>query len=291
MHVEPHLPLEELKRLEHREKDADRARRMRIVILANTRAGPLGMAVRLSRRICQRWVARYFAGRTDRTGWQGRECNCRFRRGTVSAGVWRQGLPKDSVCSAGQRLPTWPKSSTYCVRCHRCTGGAPPYSCLRPRSVFTRRTLRPTSSSGNGPTASAIFAERQAAAGRLSRNHGSAQGTAFGPSGGSRSRRFVRREYLWVLARPVPRLVMPKDWQSGVSSTYSWNASHRRSPKAIARSHEWDGAGFHTSHSLLPENVGGTVTAIQSGVRSRWQLLKRPFLEAVTPTARPWRSG
>ena len=34
MHVEAHLPLEELKRLERVEKDADRTRRMRIIILA-----------------------------------------------------------------------------------------------------------------------------------------------------------------------------------------------------------------------------------------------------------------
>ena len=74
MHVEPHLPLEELKRLEHMEKDADRARRMRIVILAveGWTAPAVAMAVGLSRRICQRWVARYnqegLAGLDDRRG-------------------------------------------------------------------------------------------------------------------------------------------------------------------------------------------------------------------------------
>ena len=33
MRVKPHLPLEELKRLERIEKDADRSKRLRIVIL------------------------------------------------------------------------------------------------------------------------------------------------------------------------------------------------------------------------------------------------------------------
>ena len=47
MHVEPHLPLEELKRLERVEKDADRARRMRIIILgiAGWTAPAVAMAV------------------------------------------------------------------------------------------------------------------------------------------------------------------------------------------------------------------------------------------------------
>ncbi len=60
MPVEPHLPLEELKRLERAEKNADRARRLRIVILGweGWAAPAVAMGVGLSRRICQRWVAR-----------------------------------------------------------------------------------------------------------------------------------------------------------------------------------------------------------------------------------------
>jgi hypothetical protein len=53
MHVMPHLPLEELKRLERAEKDADRSKRMRIVILGREgwTAPAVAMAVGLSRRI------------------------------------------------------------------------------------------------------------------------------------------------------------------------------------------------------------------------------------------------
>jgi hypothetical protein len=59
MQVESHLPPEELKRLERVEKDADRARRMRIIILGmeGWTAPAVAMAVGLSRRICQRWLS------------------------------------------------------------------------------------------------------------------------------------------------------------------------------------------------------------------------------------------
>ncbi|MBX3435424.1 MAG: helix-turn-helix domain-containing protein [Pirellulales bacterium] len=91
MEVKDHLPLEELKRLERIEKDADRARRLRILILAveGWTAPAVGMAVGLSRRICQRWVRRYneegLAGR--RGGWE------------TSRGDWAEG-PEGGPASA-----------------------------------------------------------------------------------------------------------------------------------------------------------------------------------------------
>ena len=105
MHVEPHLPLEELKRLERVEKDADRARRMRIIILGieGWTAPAVAMAVGLSRRICQRWVAKYnaegLAGLDDRRGQEpgtplSAEQEEAFRE-RVAAGPTRQG----PVCS------------------------------------------------------------------------------------------------------------------------------------------------------------------------------------------------
>ena len=61
MDVSSHLPLEELVRLERIEKDAARSKRLRLVILAISgyTAPTIAMSVGLSRRICQRWVARY----------------------------------------------------------------------------------------------------------------------------------------------------------------------------------------------------------------------------------------
>lgn len=74
MDVKGHLPLGELERLARVEKNADRARRLRIIILGlqGWTAPAVAMAVGLSRRICQRWVARYNAeglvGLDDRRG-------------------------------------------------------------------------------------------------------------------------------------------------------------------------------------------------------------------------------
>ena len=74
MKVKGHMPLEELQRLERMEKNADQARRLRIVILAieGWTAPAIAMAVGLSRRICQRWVHRYnesgLEGLDDRRG-------------------------------------------------------------------------------------------------------------------------------------------------------------------------------------------------------------------------------
>jgi transposase len=74
MDVKDHLPLSELKRLERVEKDADRAKRLRIIILGQEgwTAPAVAMAVGLSRRICQRWVRRYndegLAGLDDQRG-------------------------------------------------------------------------------------------------------------------------------------------------------------------------------------------------------------------------------
>jgi transposase len=74
MVVKDHLPLSELRRLERVEKDADRAKRLRIIILGmeGWTAPAVAMAVGLTRRICQRWVRRYneqgLAGLEDRRG-------------------------------------------------------------------------------------------------------------------------------------------------------------------------------------------------------------------------------
>jgi Helix-turn-helix domain len=72
MEVKDHMPLAELKGLEGVEKDADRARRLRIVILAVEGWPAIAMAVGLTRRICQRRARRYneegLAGLDDRRG-------------------------------------------------------------------------------------------------------------------------------------------------------------------------------------------------------------------------------
>ena len=105
MRVRDHHTLDKLKLLERAEKNADRARRLRIVILAaeGWTAPAIVMAVGLSRRICQRWVARYneqgLEGLDDRRGQRSgvplngeQEASLRQR---IDAGP----TPTDSVCS------------------------------------------------------------------------------------------------------------------------------------------------------------------------------------------------
>jgi transposase len=78
MKVNDHLPLAELQRLERIEKDAHRAKRLRIILLGieGWTAPAVAMAVGLSRRICQRWVQRYnelgLAGLDDLRGSESR---------------------------------------------------------------------------------------------------------------------------------------------------------------------------------------------------------------------------
>jgi hypothetical protein len=110
MKVKDHLPLAELERLERVEKDAHRAKRLRIILLGIEGWTAVAMAVGLSRRICQRWVQRYhelgLAGLDDLRGGESRlplsprtarECLPTTRRRTDGGGrslfAQRQGRP------------------------------------------------------------------------------------------------------------------------------------------------------------------------------------------------------
>jgi transposase len=105
MEIRDHLPLAELKRLERVEKNADRARRLRIIILGieGWTAPAVASAVGLTRRICQRWVQRYneqgLTGLDDQRGREPcspltREQEAEVRR-RLDAGPTEQ----DAVCS------------------------------------------------------------------------------------------------------------------------------------------------------------------------------------------------
>ena len=74
MYVRDREPLETLKNLERKERDAIRSKRLRIIILAmeGWTAPAIAMSVGLSRRDCQEWVRRFnesgLAGLEDRYG-------------------------------------------------------------------------------------------------------------------------------------------------------------------------------------------------------------------------------
>jgi len=105
MDVRWHLPLEELVRLERAEKDAARSKRLRIVILAigGYTAPAIAMSVGLSRRICQRWVARYneegLEGLADRRGQELQPPLTPEQEEQVCQRLEAGATPEDQVCS------------------------------------------------------------------------------------------------------------------------------------------------------------------------------------------------
>jgi len=99
MRVKDRHTLEELERLERTEKDAHKAKHIRVVLLAlkGYTAPAISQAVGLSRRICQRWVYRY-----NEEGLDGLD----DRRGNESHPASDQKILRNSVSALKQdRLP------------------------------------------------------------------------------------------------------------------------------------------------------------------------------------------
>lgn len=252
MNVKDHLPLSELQRLERVEKDADRAKRLRIVILGieGWTAPAVAMAVGLTRRICQRWVRRYneegLAGLDDRRGHEPRlplssEDQERVRQ-RLDAGPTAQ----DEVCSLrGKDVQRILAQEFRLLRSlagvyhllHRLG-----YSYLRPRRSrlngceSTFRTSRGSASRGRRPN---VWAKRGSRA------------TAI---------RQTEYEYLWVLGVVCPETGHAEGLLSPHLNTKIVNEFLTQFAQTIpADEHAvmlWDGAGFHASKQLrVPANV------------------------------------
>lgn len=105
MEIVDRLPLAELKRLERAEKDANRARRLRILILGceGWTAPAIAMAVGLSRRICQRWAQRYnkhgLAGLNDQRGREPRGPLTGEQEAAMRQRIETGATDDDPVCS------------------------------------------------------------------------------------------------------------------------------------------------------------------------------------------------
>ena len=105
MKVRGHLTLAELERLERAEKDVARSKRLRIVILAISgfTAPAISMSIGLSRRICQRWLARYnefgVAGLDDRRGREPRPALTPEQEEQLRRRIEAGPQPEDQVCS------------------------------------------------------------------------------------------------------------------------------------------------------------------------------------------------
>ena len=279
MRVRDHHTLDKLKLLERAEKNADRARRLRIVILAaeGWTAPAIVMAVGLSRRICQRWVARY-----NEQGLEGLDDRRGQRSGVPLNGEQEAGLrqridagptPADSVCSLRgqdyQRILAEEfgivrsLSSVYWLL-HRLG-----YSYLKPRPRHRK----------SNPALVAEFKQQwPATLAQIRQQHPDRQlriyfqdESRFGQQGtntqvwaqtGSRPTaiRQTEYDYLWVIGAVCPETGHAEGLLSPQLNTKMINTFLKQFSLTIpAGEHAvmiWDGAGFHTAKSLdVPSNI------------------------------------
>jgi transposase len=305
MDVKDHLPLGELRRLERVEKDADRAKRLRIVILGmeGWTAPAVAMAVGLTRRICQRWVRRYnedgLCGLDDRRGREPRlplspEEQERVRQ-RIDAGPQAQ----DEVCSLrGKDVQRILAQEFHLLRSlagvyhllHRLG-----YSYLRPRprhrkadpekqAAFLREwpgRLRAIEAAQPAKRLRIYFQDE-------SRFGQQGTTTNVWAKQGSRPTavRQTEYQYLWVLGAVCPETGHAEGLLSPQLNTKIVNEFLAQFAKTIPADEYavmlWDGAGFHASKQLrVPDNV--TVVTLPAyspelnPIENLWHYLKSHY--------------
>ena len=279
MDVKDHLPLAELKRLERVEKDADRAKRLRIIILGieGWTAPAVAMGVGLTRRICQRWVRRYndegLAGLDDRRGREPRLPLTPEEQERVCQRLDAGPTAQDEVCSLrGKDVQRILAQEFNLLRSlpgvyhllHRLG-----YSSLRPRprhrkadpekqATFLREwPAQLHAVAAAQPTKRLrIYFQDESRFGQ--------QGTTTNVWARKGSRptavRQTEYEYLWVLGAVCPETGHAEGLLSPQLNTKIVNAFLAQFGQTIpADEHAvmlWDGAGFHASKQLcVPDNV------------------------------------
>lgn len=305
MDVKDHLPLVELQRLERAEKDADRAKRLRIVILGieGWTAPAVAMAVGLTRRICQRWVRRYneegLAGLEDRRGRESRLPLTLEQQEQVRQRLDAGPTSQDEVCSLrGKDVQRILAQEFHLLRSlagvyhllHRLG-----YSYLRPRprhrkadpekqAAFLRQwpdRLRAIATAH--PTKRLlVYVQDESRFGQ--------QGTTTGVWAKKGSRptaiRQTEYEYLWVLGAVCPETGHAEGLLSPQLNTKIVNEFLTQFSRTIpADQHAvilWDGAGFHASKQLrVPDNV--TVVTLPAyspelnPIENLWHYLKSHY--------------
>ena len=305
MEVRDHAMLETLRRLEKKEKDARRAKRLRIIILAvqGFTAPSIALTLDLSRRDVQLWVERYnregLQGLEDRRGGNRRDSLTDEEKATLCQRLDAGATPGDGVCTLrgvdvqhilAQEFAVWRRLSSIYALLHRLG-----YSCLRPRPRHPK----------SDPVAVATFIEQLP--GRLA-----AIATAhpdrrlriyfedesrFGQQGTSTdvwARRGTRPtvvrqteyEYLWVLGVICSETGSAEGLLSPRLNTEVINVFLEQFSTSLpADEHAvliWDGAGFHTSKGLrVPQNL----TLLQlpayspelNPIENLWHYLKSHF--------------
>ncbi|WP_397570098.1 IS630 family transposase [Schlesneria sp. T3-172] len=274
-----HHSLEQLQALERQEKDAARAKRLRIVVLAmqGWTAPAIAMAVGFTRRVCQRWVYQYnelgLPGLDDRRGRTpgvplSEEAQQQLRQ-RLDAGP----KPEDQVCSLrGKDLQRILQQEFGCVRSlssiywllHRLG-----YSYLRPRPKHYKANPQVMQEFQTGLKEQIqqiqaaqpdkklrIYFQDEARFGQ--------QGTTtnvWAPTG-SRPQvvRQTEYQYLWVLGTVCPQTGHAEGLLSPRLNTAVINVFLKQFSTRIPKDEHavmiWDGAGFHRSGTLrVPQNI------------------------------------
>lgn len=279
MEVRDHLPLAELERLERGETRAQRAKRLRIVILAlrGFTAPAVGMCVGLSRRICQRWIRRYnaegLAGLNDLRGQQPAAVLTAEQEAQMRQRLAAGPLPEDQVCSLrgvdaqrilAQEFGVLRSLSAVYWLLHRLG-----YSYLRPRPRHCRAD-RETQAAFVRDLPQRLAAIAAAHPGQQLRVFYQDE-ARFGQQGtttnvwaatGSRPTAIRQTEYqsLWVLGAVCPDTGQAEGLLSPRLNTQVVNLFLEQFSASLAPQDQavmiWDGAGFHRSKQLrVPDNI------------------------------------
>jgi len=305
MEVRDHATLETLRRLEKKEKDARRAKRLRIIILAvqGFTASCIAMMLDLSQRDVQLWVERYnregFRGLEDQRGGNRRESLSDEEKGALCQRLDAGATPDDGVCSLrgvdvqhilAQEFAVWRRLSSVYALLHRLG-----YSCLCPRPRHPKAD----------PAAVVQFIKQlpeQMTA--IAADHPDRRlrvyfedESRFGQQG-TTTRVWARRgtrptavrqteyEYLWVLGVVCPETGKAEGLLSPRLNTEVVNVFLDQFSASLPTDEHavliWDGAGFHTSKSLrVPQNI--TVLQLPAyspelnPIENLWHYLKSHF--------------
>jgi transposase len=305
MHVESRFPLVELMRFERSEKDANRSKRLRIVILAmqGWTAPAISMSVGYSRRICQRWLYRYnewgLAGLDDQRGKQSRSPLTPEQEAEIRQRLDAGATPDDRVCSLrGVDIQRLLASEFGVLRSlagvyhllHRLN-----YSYLRPRP--RHRQADPEAQAtfvrelpGRLQTIAATHPDKRLRVYFQDESRFGQQGTTTNlwAARGSRPTavRQTEYEYLWVLGAVCPATGHAEGLLSPRLNTDIVNLFLRQFSQTLPGDEHavmiWDGAGFHTSGQLQPP---ANMTVLQlppyspelNPLENLWHYLKSHF--------------
>ena len=305
MKVAGHLPVAELERLEHAEKNVVRSKRLRILILAHAgwTAPAVAAAVGLCRRTCQEWVARYnqqgLVGLDDQRGTSSKapltaDQEQAFRK-RLAAGP----TDEDLVCSLrGKDFQRILAAEFGVIR------SLPAVYWLLHRLGYSYLRPRPRHRKADPKKIEAFKQEWPERIQQIAAEHPDKQlrvyfqdESRFGQQGtntnvwaerGSRPTavRQTEYEYLWVLGVVCPETGHAEGLLSPQLNTKIVNSFLELFSETLPEGEHavmvWDGAGFHTSKAL---NVPANITLVPlppyspelNPIENLWHYLKSHF--------------